>query len=322
MRARPRFHVRASLLILAALAGIQGAHTQTPPGKSWVSLATVPPGATVHRDSLALDVTPLTFAVDRDSITRLTVTMEGYEPVSRLISPGITDTLRLTTTLRSSYGWLRTRAAQPNSSWTIDDGDPAPAAPGYIRVPPGKHWVHASAGDGARSISRSVVLLAGDSTDCMATLGQPSSTSLILSAVLPGLGQMYDRSVVKGCAFMIGIGGLIAARQWYFGERRDEQAAYTAAFNRYSSAATNSEAEKYRGEMNDHVSRANANATRVNIATGLAVAVYLANLADAYLNHGQDDAMTVSYSRWLVVSPYISGDIRGTGIDISIQLPR
>jgi hypothetical protein len=114
---------------------------------------------------------------------------------------------------------------------------------------------------------------------------------LLYSAVIPGLGQIYSKSYLKGALILVstlGAGYLTVLSISNYSKKTDE---YNSFQGKYISAGTEEEASYYRSMTQNAYDKANTASTYKTIAIGALVGIYLYNLLDAVLFNSKIDVM-------------------------------
>jgi len=296
-------------------------HAGADPDVVWLALESNPSSAAVEIDSMNVGVTPLCVQVTKTQLHRVRLLHDGYRPLNRVISLPDGDTLRLVVRMRSIYAWARLASSVAGDRISID-GHPADSSAGqYFNLSPGEHAFRFANSTGDRWIERSYKIDESDSLDLRASLGVPSGLPTVMSAVVPGMGQMYDRSVLKGSAILAGFAALVIFRQSVNGQRRDAAGEYDDLLRSYGAATNEETAARLRSELLEKRDRVNEYARRTTLLNGVLAAAYALNLLDAFFHHRQDDILTtVHQSRWVVLTPYLGQTGREGGIELRYYL--
>lgn len=108
---------------------------------------------------------------------------------------------------------------------------------------------------------------------------------ILLSALVPGLGQFFDKSEIKGSAYLLGTiicGAVFVKADMDHKHKFDEYIEYR---NQYDASDNEPDAAKFRGFMEAKASELNKLSKIKGIALSASLGIYLLNIADAIIFH-------------------------------------
>ncbi len=158
----------------------------------------------------------------------------------------------------------------------------------------GSHKIEIRSDSLKRSISSTILINPGERLAVRARLGYYSLASMIQSIVIPGCGQIRDGAILKGLFFTTGTIALILYSSNLNRQYQERRGSYNSVRNAYLHADTETDIVRLRKEMIDANGLANNSYKKRNITYTALIALYLANVADAFLFHNIDDEIQMS----------------------------
>lgn len=272
-----------------------------------IIVTSLPSRAEVFLDSVSIGLTPLSFSVDRKQRHLLKVERNEYVPYYRWI-PLDKDTVDFSAVLKPNYSWLTVRATPQDAQIIIDDSISV-ASQEITRVATGFHTVRVENHQRSRWLERRMMLNPADTVSFEAVLGAKSIIPTALSILVPGAGQMYDRSTLKGIGFFLGT--FTAAYIAMQADKNHDDAfrLYQDSYALYLNASTEESASKLRAETLTHLDEANSAARRKNWFLAITTVLYAANIIDVVLFHNLDDDIEFNpNSSNVKLTPVVSAD--------------
>jgi hypothetical protein len=288
-------------------------------GRNVVVVTTNPSGATIYLDSLLVGQSPILFTLTNEKANFVLAEKDGFIPESWPLPFRLRDSTKIEIRLKQNSSWIRisfdtTRDAAFLGSTRILLNT------GYVRVPCGSYSIRIASRDSHRWINRGIQLEPEDTVEISGKTGTPSVLPVAFSLLLPGLGQLYDRSTLKGLGFLAAEAGAILYLLHAQSENDEAVKRYESALGSYRLQNTEAWAAATWPVVEDRRNEANSAATKVKWAKGLAVAIYAVNLIDAVLFHSVDDNMDIVESnRGIKLRTRIAPGIRDVRAGISLE---
>ncbi|MGE5680730.1 MAG: PEGA domain-containing protein, partial [Bacillota bacterium] len=110
---------------------------------------------------------------------------------------------------------------------------------------------------------------------------------ILMSAGIPGLGQIADGSGIKGAAYLAGV--LVSAGLYYKAvqDHDEQEPEFEKNRQEYFLAINEETAMKYRELLENSVSKMNETAGRKKLFLGAAIGIYIINIIDAVIFHSK-----------------------------------
>lgn len=303
--------------IAALPSAVQAKQHADTSGTEVVSIKSTPSGAKVFLDSTYYGETPLDILIATSRRRLLELRKIGY--ISRRVwVPVGRGTIAFDVALAPDRSWLSLSTYPKGVVVSIDGAESVSTQGKSIKVSPGKHWLTFE--DSRRSVRRLVWFDPGDTVSLSVKLGVRSYLPLLCSAIVPGWGQLYDRSYFTGAGFMALSVGLA-----YFFIRTSEEygankTAYGNSYNAYLQATTEATAAETRIKSMSELNRMNSLAVKANVFGGALALVYAANLVDVWLFHLHDDIVKpVGKGAGIEISPILAYGRAGSYLGISLR---
>jgi hypothetical protein len=275
------------------------------PGR--LSVTSTPDSARVFLGDSLFGFTPLEISDLPPGSVMLTVTKHLYLKWEQNITIGEGRQTSVVAKLVSATGYLTLQVAPENSQVFIDGRQVGIGSLDDLELAAGKYsllLVNPEPGD---SLRRDVFIPGGAHLRLGAKLNQASAWPVVMSAVVPGLGQMTAGAGLEGVAYLAGfVGGValtVAADESY----HETQNTYDEKYAKYQAQRIESGANQYREEASaayDDLRRANTLRTVSFVAT---VLVYAGSLVDVILNHSHySEIVSVAEGEHAVVRPSLT----------------
>jgi hypothetical protein len=250
------------------------------PSPAMVNITSEPAGARVVIDNMTAGETPLTqFELEPMQRHEITILMEGYARVDTPVYADAGQQLRLTIPLEQIKDWL---AFDGDAGARIAlDGNVLGLLPlDRMLVPVGGHQVVVTKPEYFSYRTEVEVRENSEAVVRFQLNPKPRRPALVLSAVIPGGGQLYQGYRGKGLAFLAGavVAGTMAfAQQANFSENRDE---YDARLEEYDQATTSEDIAAAREEVNAAFDAMKDAERSRNIFGGILGGVWIINLVE------------------------------------------
>jgi hypothetical protein len=316
----PRIAFSCLLVIVAASAACLTAQ-EMPRDSTAITIrvSSVPANAEVFMDSVLQGRSPLTIITTNVRRHLVEVLLAEHVPYYQWVGRQTRDTLNVKVKLKPNWAWLSIHVFPPHSRVRIDTSEMGDPAGRLVRVSVGTHTLHFEDSAAQRSIDRPVEVRAADTVCINGRLGVPSLYPVVTSMFIPGSGQFYDRAPVEGAAFLAGVAASFYLMAKAASEYSQANADYSALLASYRSAVGETEALNLRNETLRGLDKSNSLARKRNVMVGITVAVYVANVLDAYLFHRKNDLVEFPANcDHGVVAPAVSMDDRGCRAGITI----
>ena len=160
-----------------------------------------------------------------------------------------------------------------------------------FNLPIGNHGIQLIDRKLNKRISDNIEINSDNHYDVSFNYDEFSFKPLLYSSVIPGLGQIYSKSYLKGAIILIstlGSGYLTVSTINIYNKKTED---YSSFQRKYLAAETEENTSYYRLMTQDAYKKVNTASTYKNIAIGALVGVYLYNLLDAVLLSGNLDVM-------------------------------
>ena len=250
------------------------------PSPAVVNITSEPAGARVVIDNMTAGETPLIqFELEPMQRHEITISMEGYTRVDTPVYVDAGQQLRLNIPLEQIKDWL---SFQGDAGARITlDGDVLGKLPlNPMLVPVGGHEVTATKPE---YFPYKIEVQVRENSEALVQFNlspKPRGPALLLSAVIPGSGQLYHGYFGKGAAFLAGAaaaGALVFTQQAVFVEQRDE---YDVRLEEYQQATTSEEIAAAREEVNSAFDAMKDAERSRNIFAGILGGVWIINLVE------------------------------------------
>jgi hypothetical protein len=289
-------------------------------GRVVLIVESVPTGATVTIDSVVQGITPWHKVIPTQTFHLLSLELKEYLPFQRWIRRGVIDTLKLTFRLIPNWAWIRWSVSPTRGEFRIDGVAQKENEGQFLRLSTGIHTLLVSDSIEGRWIERKVDLKPADTISVQTSLGARALLPVVLSALLPGAGQIYDRSAFTGISFLVACATSFYLTSRAVADHDHAVSEYYRSLTLYGLAETESDASALKIRTQENLANANTLARRANTLTALSIAVYAANIVEALLNHAKDDYLETSRVKTGgKVTPTLSGDTRNPRVGISFQ---
>jgi hypothetical protein len=207
-----------------------------------------------------------------------------------LLVPG--NVVSVQAKLRSRFGTLNLEVFSPDIQVAVDGKRIGAGSLVDYMIPSGWHDIGAVLPASADSVGETIYIRPGETARWEARFAVPSMKSFWYSLLLPGLGQTVNRSPGEGFALM---GGFLAAcvagylTNVLYHDRLTEYDDARAAYESMTTeAAAKSAGDALAGKHED----LNASYKLRSVVFGVAGAIYLYSLVDAFFNHDTDNLIS------------------------------
>ncbi|MFC1547218.1 PEGA domain-containing protein [Candidatus Neomarinimicrobiota bacterium] len=250
------------------------------PSPAMVNVTSEPAGARVVIDNMTAGETPLSqFELEPLQRHEITILMEGYTRVDTPVYAEAGQQLRLNIPLEQIKDWL---AFDGDAGARIAlDGNVLGKLPlDRMLVPVGGHNVVVTKPEYFSYRTEVEVRENSEAVVRFQLNPKPRTPALVLSAVIPGGGQLYQGYRAKGLAFLasaVVAGTMAFSQQSSFTEQRDE---YDVRLEEYQQATTSEEIETRRAEVNTAFDAMKDAERSRNIFAGVLGVVWVVNLVE------------------------------------------
>ncbi|MGE5681927.1 MAG: PEGA domain-containing protein [Bacillota bacterium] len=182
-----------------------------------------------------------------------------------------------------------------------------------IKVPVGKHSLALKPDNFFRPIEKDFEIESGIQYRLKSMYGYYSPRYLLMSAVVPGLGQFSDRSYIQGVGYFAGalISGIFFIKAGL--DYQDMQSEFTRNKDKYFGARNEPEAVKYRALLESSLNDMNKAAKRKNLFLGAALGIYSLNIIDAVIFHSKGSSLQLEKIAEINAGP------NGLGVKINLK---
>ena len=185
----------------------------------------------------------------------------------------------------------------------------------YI-VPIGNHEIELKNIKLNKEIYGNIDVASDNHYDISFNYSQFSFKPLLYSSVIPGMGQIYSKSYMKGSLILISTlatGGLLV---WAINNYHQKTNEYNLLQEKYHSAETEAEASYYRSLTQNAYDKTNTASTLKDLAIVTLAGIYLYNLLDAVIFSGKLDVIHY-YRQGSQIQ--IKNEIDGNKIKVGMQ---
>jgi hypothetical protein len=250
------------------------------PSAAMVNITSEPAGARVVIDNMTAGETPLAqFELEPLQRHEITILMEGYTRVDTPLYAEAGKQLRLNIRLEQIKDWLAFDGDA--GARILLDGNVMGRLPlDRMLVPVGGHQVVVSKPEYFSYRTEVEVRENSEAVVRFQLNPKPRTPALVLSAVFPGGGQLYQGYRGKGLAFVataVVAGYMAFSQQGNFVENRDE---YDARMEEYQQATTSEEIEARRAEVTTAFDAMKDAERSRNVFGGILGLVWVVNLVE------------------------------------------
>lgn len=248
-----------------------------------LDLNTSPAGANVFIDDSLRGQAPLSDLKLPQGSHKLKVVKEDYDIVERRINV-YSMKYDYNLKLEKKYGFISIRNGQLREL-KIDGSLAQKGINNEYRIEKGKRSLGVLPMEFNSEISGNFNIEGGTHYELQADYNYFTPKYFLLSAVVPGLGQIFDKSGIKGSAYLA---GTLLCGAAYFKVNADHKAKldeYELDREKYNAAQNEPDAIKYRALMESKISEINKYAKLKGIFLSSALGIYLLNIADAIIFH-------------------------------------
>jgi hypothetical protein len=255
-----------------------------------LTLYTNPSGANVYLNDSLIGETPLNECKVKTGTYNIKIKKENYILWEKFIE--IAHTMKkMNITLSSLFGSLSFNNISANQNLYLDGKLLNSNNLENYKLPIGNHEIQLVDTRLNKRISDDIDVNTGNHYDVYFNYDEFSFKPLLYSSVVPGLGQIYAKSYLKGGLILlstIASGYLTVLATNNYNRKMNE---YNSFQEKYLAAVTEEDASYYRSMTQNAYDKVNTASTFKNIAIGTLVGIYLYNLFDAVLFSGKLDVM-------------------------------
>lgn len=287
-----------------------------------LTVKSMPEGASVYIDSLFVGKTPIDSIALEPGPHRVLLKREGYRNAEGILQLSQGKKTLINRELIPLYGFLSLDVTPADAAVTIDGNSVSTGGFERLRLPAGWHTVNVTHPMHEHRMTEQFYMNPGVHKEYAAPMDKFSLTAAYRSMLIPGLGQMMDKSYVKGAYEFIsfaGLTGLLLSAQTTVTER---EADLDIARIKYQGAATESEALITRAAVTRASSDLTSARNKVTMAAAGVVTVYLLIILDAVLNHSTEERIilkNVSPVPALKMETFGSEGIIGIGVHFDMK---
>lgn len=276
-----------------------------------LNTSSAPDSAAVYIDNQFQGLTPL----QNEKLTLgshyLTIKKNDYKTIEKVIyvRPSKYDFIFK---MEYNYGFVSIKDNYLNNIM-IDDQKAERNNNSAVIIPEGRHTISIQPDNFHRPIDEDFYIESGGHYILKANYNYYTPKYLLYSAVVPGLGQYFDKSEAKGIAYFLGtlISGLMysnAAKDFDDRNMEVDQLKY-----QYLNAKDEANAIMYRSLLETGINELNQSAKRKNLYLGTTLGIYLLNIADAVIFHSKGSGLQ------LEKKVEINTDNGGLGLKIKLN---
>lgn len=283
-----------------------------------VSVRTAPAKAEVFIDSVFFGTTPLESILIPVGRHRMAVRLNEYK--EKIFEFDLEKNIDRNFAIQMipDFGFLTATVSPAGALVSIDGSVPEPGPFLHKKIPNGEHTLQVSHPSFGHTIDGSIVVGSGYLVTTDAELDRFSLKAFEFSLLVPGLGQILDRSYVKGGAeFLITVGaGLFAYNSGRLAQ--NDATHYDGLQEYYELSPTESEAVARKALMITAADKLKKSRNIRNAAYTVFGLAYLTTLADALLNHSLH--RTLSIERVELV-PMVNGVYLFPRTEVRVNIP-
>jgi hypothetical protein len=262
-----------------------------------VSLFTRPGGARIQVDGAFVGRTPIDSLPLSGGSHVLQAELPEYAPLSirHVVPPGRRDTVWLE--LASSLSLLSLVTTPEHSTVSIDGGEPLMCPLWRHQVSEGLHVLSIHLPDLDTPVLRDIYVVSGYQVNVEAGGTVFSPGTMLTSLLVPGLGQIIERSYLKGALELAFAAGSIVFLSESVSYRNEKNSQFELTKSQYRVASTEQAAILARTNLELAASSLNRANDRLAVARIIVAGAYALSLVDALLNYTfRRDIVTVKSS--------------------------
>lgn len=247
-----------------------------------LTLYSNPLGADVYVNDSLIGKTPLDEYKIKTGINFVKIKKENYLTWEKFIE--ITPRLKMiNVNLIKPYGSLTFNNISSDQNLFIDgqllDKN---KLTNYI-LPIGNHEIHLSDTKSNKEIFDDIDVAAENHYEVSFNYDQFSFKPLLFSAFIPGIGQVYNKSYIKGTLIFVSTIASGFFTVWAVKNYQQKKDEYNMFQDRYYSAITEEEAAYYHSMTQNAYEKTNTASTLRDLGYGVLAGIYIYNLLDAIL---------------------------------------
>jgi hypothetical protein len=254
------------------------------------TLYTNPPKADVYLNDSLIGKTPLNAYEVEAGPYNIKITKENYLPWERYIyiSPRLQQ---MKINLLNLFGKISFNNISSDQSVYVDGELLHSNNLNNLIIPIGDHRIQLLDRESKKEIFDNIEIDSDNHYDIFFKYDEFSFKPLVFSAVLPGLGQIYNKSYLMGTLILISTianGYAAFTSITNYNQKMDE---YNSFQKKYLSTETEEDAIYYRSMTENAYSKVNSASTLKSIFISTLIGIYLYNLLDAVLFNSKIDVM-------------------------------
>ncbi|HEX2869474.1 MAG TPA: PEGA domain-containing protein [Ignavibacteriales bacterium] len=248
-----------------------------------LNFITAPEGASVFIDDSLHGQTPLSGIKFPQGSYKVTIKKDDYDVIERRFDI-YTMEYDYNIKMEKKYGFVSVNN-QETAPFLIDGSIAKKDENNEYKIEKGKRSFNIKPAEFRRAISESFVIEGGSHYELNTRYNYFTPKYLLYSSVIPGLGQILDKSEIKGCAYLLGTALCTTAYILANSSHKDRYSEFEDYREKYNASLNETDALKYRTLMEGKVSELNRLSRLKGIYLSASLGIYLLNIADAVIFH-------------------------------------
>jgi hypothetical protein len=276
-----------------------------------------PPGADVFLNDSLVGITPLGPTKIHFSYTKVKIVKEGYFTFEKTIymRPNFSYLYNLNAKLQNAVATIDFKELAKYPSVYIDDKK-VDANSVNLKIISGIHILHIKGSDNAALFDEDFSPEGGSTYLPVVLYNQMDYQPILLSVVLPGLGQVSKSSYLEGACIMTAMAGAVAATIISSKNYEVKNNNYNSQRIRYISSTSQVTAVQNRAFMDAAKSDLDKALLPKQLSIGMLIGVYLYNIFDIVCFHSSRDILDFKN---ISHGTNVSGNFNFSPSDISIS---
>jgi len=257
-----------------------------------IIIHTIPKGADVYIDSAFAGRTPIDSFYTQRGKHEVKISREGYEDIVTDINVVPGKNIYKSLSLKPKFGFLSLKVS-PEDAQVFIEGTKITGSFSKLKLNSGQYDLKVMHHSVKNSFTKRITIFPGVALELNAPLDRFSVTAGLYSALVPGTGQIFDGSYIKG-----GIEFLISAGAGYLlysavEKRNDMDLEFNRAAYQYKTASTEPAAVAARERLSAAAVKLREARNKVTMTLAGFGAAYVVTLIDALIFHSTERHITI-----------------------------
>jgi hypothetical protein len=257
-----------------------------------LNIVSTPDSAGVYVDNIYVGKSPLRVANLRPGWKSLKLTKQNWAVWEDRVFTAPGNVVAVTAKMRSKFATLTLEVFSPEVEVTIDGKPVGSGSLVDFMIPSGWHDIGAVKREKSERVNETIYIQPGETAKWQARFAVPSKRAFWYSLLLPGLGQILDRSSAEGFSLLGGFVATCVAGYAMNVTYNDRLGEYNDAVDQYRLAKSESAAKIAGDALEEKRQSLNTPYKLRSVAIGVAGAIYVYSLAEAFFNHATENQIT------------------------------